>query len=293
VSGNTLDLERLQAEYRANPESRVFATLADAFRSAGHLTEAVELLERATPTHPDYVSAFVLLGQLQEEAGRHADADATFARVLEAEPENLVALKHRAKQVYETGAVEQAAAILERILDLDPYDGEAHAARENLRRQQETRFQQLGAASAPSGEWTDAIDRIAEVPEESSDASTFEVHGTTDEVEPLVPPLELGRIKPRPREQVDSTEEHPFAGEVPEEEFVDLEPPSGVDAAPDQPPHDHDLHVLGEPEATPTEADAPGAGALPQVPDEAGHGARPSFRKLRRIDARARMSSPR
>ncbi|UCE03803.1 MAG: tetratricopeptide repeat protein, partial [Candidatus Latescibacterota bacterium] len=159
MSGNALDLERLQAEYRANPESRVFAALADALRSFGHLNQAVELLERAAPAHPDYVSAFVLLGQLQEEAGQHADAGATFARVLEAEPDNLVALKHRAKQVYETGAVEQAAAILERILDLDPFDAEARAARENLRRQQEERFQHSAAASAPSSEWTDAIDR--------------------------------------------------------------------------------------------------------------------------------------
>ncbi|HZL86446.1 MAG TPA: tetratricopeptide repeat protein [Candidatus Krumholzibacteria bacterium] len=126
-------LETLQGAYQAAPESRIFGPLGDAYRRAGRIDEAVHVLELGMSRHPHYVSALVLLALCQLDLGRTADAEASLGRVLALDPENLVAIKHRAARAMRNGTVEEAEAAVELALGIDPYDTEAQQLRDAVR----------------------------------------------------------------------------------------------------------------------------------------------------------------
>ncbi len=147
MDSKPLELERLEAAHAAAPGSRHFAPLADAYRRAGRLEEALRLLEQGTAAHPDYVSALVLLGQSYMERRDPAAAAAAFERVLAQDPENLVALKHRAQQELRRQSWDQAENLLALVLEIDPYDHEALQARQLLSAQ---RAAAPGSPAAPA-----------------------------------------------------------------------------------------------------------------------------------------------
>ena len=126
-------LESLQGAYQAAPESRIFGPLGDAYRRAGRIDEAVHVLELGMSRHPHYVSALVLLALCQLDLGRTADAEASLGRVLALDPENLVAIKHRATRAVRNGTAEEAEAAVELALGIDPYDTEAQQLRDAVR----------------------------------------------------------------------------------------------------------------------------------------------------------------
>lgn len=121
------DLERLLARYEQAPGSRLFAAVADAYRAAGRLDEAVRVLRSGLDKHPLYVSALVLLGQCHLDQQQEDAAEVAFARVLELDPENMVALRYRAERARRRGALERAVELLRRLLEIDPFDREVQA----------------------------------------------------------------------------------------------------------------------------------------------------------------------
>ena len=122
-----LDLERLQARYDQAPQSRLFAPLADAYRGAGQPDKAAAILRTGLERDPSYVSALVLLAQCSIDLQQEDAAEATFARVLELDPENLVALRFRAERARRRGALERAVEMLRLLLKIDPFDREVQA----------------------------------------------------------------------------------------------------------------------------------------------------------------------
>jgi tetratricopeptide (TPR) repeat protein len=84
------DLER---RIELDPGSRLFLALAEEYRKAGRLSEALATLQRGLLSHPGYLSAQVALGRAHFEAGQSTEAIATFSKVLAADPGNLVSAK--------------------------------------------------------------------------------------------------------------------------------------------------------------------------------------------------------
>ncbi len=123
-SGETLDkqIAYYLRKYELSPRSRVFAPLADLYRKAGRLEEALEILQAGLADHPEYVSALVILGRCRLDGGEPAAAREAFARVLGLDPDNLVALKQSADLALAAGECEHAAALLARVVELDPTD---------------------------------------------------------------------------------------------------------------------------------------------------------------------------
>ncbi|MHB8079844.1 MAG: tetratricopeptide repeat protein [Candidatus Krumholzibacteriia bacterium] len=122
-----------QRKYELNPHSRAFAPLADLYRKAGRLEEAIEVLEAGLTEHPRYVSALVILARCHVDAGRPAESGEAFARVLALDPDNLVALKSLAEMALAADDAARGAALLERVVFLDPTDEPAAARLEQLR----------------------------------------------------------------------------------------------------------------------------------------------------------------
>jgi len=85
-------IEDLRRRVLKDPASIAFAQLAEEYRRAGDCEEAVRVCEAGLAQHPAYLSARVTLGRALFELGRLEAARTEFLHVLDAAPDNLVAV---------------------------------------------------------------------------------------------------------------------------------------------------------------------------------------------------------
>ena len=86
-------LEYLRRRVEANPASIAFASLAEEYRRAGMLDEAIASCRAGLRRHPAYGAARVTLGTALIEAGRLDEAAREFETVLHAAPGHLAAIR--------------------------------------------------------------------------------------------------------------------------------------------------------------------------------------------------------
>ena len=122
------EIDKLRARYNENPKGRNFAPLADAYRKARQLDEAIALCHEGLQHHPDYVSAHIVLGRCLIDKKDDAAAETSFRRVLELDPENIIALKMLSDIAMRSGRPPEAVGWLTRLLQVDPMNGEAAEA---------------------------------------------------------------------------------------------------------------------------------------------------------------------
>jgi tetratricopeptide (TPR) repeat protein len=83
----------LKRRLELDPASRLFVSLAEEYRKAGRVGDALITLQKGLRNHPGYISAQVALGRAFLETGNISEAIATFTKVLTADPGNLVSAK--------------------------------------------------------------------------------------------------------------------------------------------------------------------------------------------------------
>lgn len=86
-------IEILRRRVRMDPASIAFAELAEAYRQAGRLDDAIETCRAGLTRHPSYAGARITLGRALLDAGRFDEAAGELEHVLQAAPENLGALR--------------------------------------------------------------------------------------------------------------------------------------------------------------------------------------------------------
>ena len=86
-------LEELKRRVQQDPASIAFAALAEEYRRAGLVHDAIETCRAGLLRHPAYVSARVTLGRSLLELGEFDDAETELQQVLRAAPENLAAIR--------------------------------------------------------------------------------------------------------------------------------------------------------------------------------------------------------
>lgn len=143
----TDEIRRFAAQVAQNPESLAFARLADAYRKAGAPERALETVEEGLLRHPDYLSAHIVRARTLREMDRRSAASAAFRRVLELDPQNLVALRALAELAVEAGDGDEARRLGERLQELEPLDEQMRSA--------------LRAFEPPGGE-DERVERVAE-----------------------------------------------------------------------------------------------------------------------------------
>ncbi|MBM4186485.1 MAG: tetratricopeptide repeat protein [Gemmatimonadetes bacterium] len=126
------EIEKLQRRWQENPLGLTFAPLAEAYRKEGMLSDALDLLEIGLAQHPAYVPAHIVKGRCLLDAKAEAEAEQTFRKVVELDPENVIALQGLADISERAGRYREAMAHLERLLAFDRSNDEAREQLDRL-----------------------------------------------------------------------------------------------------------------------------------------------------------------
>jgi tetratricopeptide (TPR) repeat protein len=186
------EIEKLEARFRENPEGRYFAPLADAYRKAGRVDDALMLVQAGLERHPDYLSAHIVLGRCHLDKKDDGAALAAFQQVLTIDAENIIALKSLAEISERIGNALDARRWLMRLLTVDSMNTEAE---EDLHRLGGP-VEEAAAAGAPAAE------PVEEAPAGFSFADVVPPEAPTEPVpaipEALVAAMPEPEIEPEP-----------------------------------------------------------------------------------------------
>ncbi len=114
------EISKLEALYANNPEGRVFTHLAEAYRKAGELERAHQILEQGLTKHAGYASAHVVLGRVLMDEAKGEEAAEAFRRVLGLDPHNHVALRCLGDLARTAGHTDEALQYFDELRHLDP-----------------------------------------------------------------------------------------------------------------------------------------------------------------------------
>jgi tetratricopeptide (TPR) repeat protein len=137
-------IEELEKRLGADPSSRMFVQLAEEYRKAGMLEQAIDCCEKGLKKHPQYPSARVLLGRALLEAGSFDRASAEFETVLKQVPDNILAHKFLGETYHRLGRLDEALKKYRVASTLAPEDTELGE------RIQEVQAELAGAPPAPA-----------------------------------------------------------------------------------------------------------------------------------------------
>jgi hypothetical protein len=169
------EIEKLEARWAENPDGRYFAPLADAYRKAGRVDDAIQVVTQGLIKHPDYLSAHIVMGRCFLEKKDDSGARGAFDKVLSLDSENIIALKSLAEIAERTGETDAARRWLQRLLVVDQMNTEAA---DDLER--------LGGAFPDEGE---AVEAGAVAAEATSAHISFADLSAPDEPAPLPEPV--------------------------------------------------------------------------------------------------------
>ena len=110
--------------YQEDPRSRVFAPLAEAYRKAGLLDEALEIARDGVRIHPHFVGGRVALGRVLFDKGMYDEVVKELEMVAIDAPDNLVAQKLLAESYLILGRIADSLASYKVLLFFMPQDQE-------------------------------------------------------------------------------------------------------------------------------------------------------------------------
>lgn len=116
------EIAELKKKLEENPDSLVFAPLADAHRKSGQLEEALLVCKKGLEKHPNYTSARVVLGRVFQEQGKTEEALSEFKKVLDSDPENIQAHSLLGSLFIQKGDHQAAIEEFQKVLSLNPDD---------------------------------------------------------------------------------------------------------------------------------------------------------------------------
>ena len=122
------EIAKYEARLANEPRSRIFAQLADAYRKAGRLDEAIRTCRSGLRNHATYTSARMVLGRALMEKGQLQEAERELAVVLEQTPGNAVVYRLLGDLAAAQGKRGEARERYETVLQLTPLDREIQEA---------------------------------------------------------------------------------------------------------------------------------------------------------------------
>ena len=163
-------IDELRKKFEENPR-RYFAPLANEYRKAGQIDQAIAICREYLPQQPGHMSGHIVYGQALYEARQFEEAKGVFETALALDPENLIALRHLGDIALLIGDSDAARTWYRRVLEADPRNEEIQA-----------QLLTLEQSSTPSS--TPAADEASA----ASSAPTVVVEAKTPATSPSHPP---------------------------------------------------------------------------------------------------------
>ncbi len=113
------ELRSLYWNEERDPEGRAFAPLADAYRRAGDLDQALELLDDGLSRHPDFTSGHLVSAWVHQARGDEVEAESAYRTVLQLDGDNASALYGLGRVLAARGE-ETGVEMVMRAQELDP-----------------------------------------------------------------------------------------------------------------------------------------------------------------------------
>jgi tetratricopeptide (TPR) repeat protein len=118
-------MRRHEDRLARDPSSLAFAQLADLYRKAGRMSDAIALCRAGLARYPQYTTARLILAKCLMAEGRLDDVEAEVAVMLQTSPKDVQCLRLAAEVERRRGNVDAAAGHLEIVVRLDPADRES------------------------------------------------------------------------------------------------------------------------------------------------------------------------
>src|ERR671919_3094392 len=124
-------IDELRKKFEENPR-RYFAPLANEYRKAGEIEQAIAICREYLPQQPGHMSGHIVYGQALYEARQFDEAKTVFETALSLDPENLIALRHLGDIALIIGDTEGARGWYRRVLEADPRNEEIQSQLKTL-----------------------------------------------------------------------------------------------------------------------------------------------------------------
>jgi tetratricopeptide (TPR) repeat protein len=111
-------------KYQDDPTSRIFAPLAEAYRKAGFVSEAIEIAREGLQVHPHFVGGRVALARALFDSKKYEEVAQELSAVVQDAPDNLVAQRLLAESCLILGRVSEALGAYKMLLFFSPHDPE-------------------------------------------------------------------------------------------------------------------------------------------------------------------------
>ena len=111
--------------WQEDPTSRVFAPLAEAYRKAGMVDEAIEIAQDGVRVHPNYLGGRVALARALFDRKRYHEVIDQLEMPMQNAPDNLAGQRLLGESFLMTGRVAEALASYKLLLYFSPMDSEA------------------------------------------------------------------------------------------------------------------------------------------------------------------------
>jgi tetratricopeptide (TPR) repeat protein len=118
----TDDIRQFEARLAREPSSQAYAALAEAYRRAGRIEEAVTLCREGLSRHPGYATTRLILAKALLEHGDVEGARSEIQRFLDGEPEHEPALRVAVECALRAGDPAAALGSARQLAALDPHD---------------------------------------------------------------------------------------------------------------------------------------------------------------------------
>ncbi len=125
-------VRRYEERLARDPGSLAFAPLADAYRKAGRIEDAVRLCREGLLRYPEYGTARLILAKALMDAGDHDAALAETRSLLLQTPADAQAHRLAAELCRRLARLDDSVAHLRQVVALDPADRESRLALEML-----------------------------------------------------------------------------------------------------------------------------------------------------------------
>lgn len=121
-------IEKYQVILQKDPNSQVFAPLAEAYREMNMLKEAEQTARLGVKRHPNLASGFVIYARILKDLGRLEESLKQVQKAVELSPENILAHTLQAEIYLQNKRPKEALKAFKRVLFLNPQSERARKA---------------------------------------------------------------------------------------------------------------------------------------------------------------------